>query len=101
MYGEDIDLSYELQKTGKKNNTSVAELFTTKEKGPSGSLNGCQGLKSLCIFIKKQFMAQHGPTNSLFILEYTKSIAAVVARIAKSAFSLEILKFCFFSFKPN
>lgn len=92
MYGEDIDLSYELQKTGKKN-VYFAESEIIHYKGEStkrGSLNYVRMFyQAMILFAKKQFSGSSAAAYSLLIYFgiYLRASLAVVARLAKSAFT--------------
>jgi GT2 family glycosyltransferase len=92
MYGEDIDLSYELQKTGKKN-IYFSESRIIHYKGEStkrGSLNYVRMFyKAMVLFAQKQFSGSAAWAYKLLIYFgiYLRASLAVVARIARSAFA--------------
>jgi len=92
MYGEDIDLSYELQKTGKKN-IYFAESKIIHYKGEStkrGSLNYVRMFyQAMILFAQKQFSggAAWAYKNLIYIGIYLRAGLAIVARIARSAFA--------------
>jgi len=90
MYGEDIDLSYELQKTGKKN-VYFAESKIIHYKGEStkrGSLNYVRMFyQAMILFAQKQFSggAAWAYKSLIYLGIYLRAGLAVVARIARSA----------------
>ena len=92
MYGEDIDLSYELQKTGKKN-VYFAESKIIHYKGEStkrGSLNYVRMFyQAMILFAQKQFSggAAWAYKSLIYLGIYLRAALAVVARIARSAFA--------------
>ena len=92
MYGEDIDLSYELQKTGKKN-IYFAESKIIHYKGEStkrGSLNYVRMFyQAMILFAQKQFSggAAWAYKSLIYFGIYLRAGLAVVARIARSAFA--------------
>jgi hypothetical protein len=92
MYGEDIDLSYELQKTGKKN-VYFAESKIIHYKGEStkrGSLNYVRMFyQAMILFAQKQFSggAAWAYKSLIYLGIYLRAGLAVVARIARSAFA--------------
>ncbi|MAZ96864.1 glycosyltransferase family 2 protein [Schleiferiaceae bacterium] len=92
MYGEDIDLSYELQKTGKKN-IYFSESKIIHYKGEStkrGSLNYVRMFyKAMVLFAQKQFSGSAAWAYKLLIYLgiYLRGSLAVIARIAKSTFA--------------
>ena len=92
MYGEDIDLSYELQKTGKKN-IYFAESKIIHYKGEStkrGSLNYVRMFyQAMILFAQKQFSggAAWAYKSLIYLGIYLRAALAVVARIARSAFA--------------
>ena len=92
MYGEDIDLSYELQKTGKKN-IYFAESKIIHYKGEStkrGSLNYVRMFyQAMILFAQKQFSggAAWAYKSLIYLGIYLRAGLAVVARIARSAFA--------------
>jgi GT2 family glycosyltransferase len=92
MYGEDIDLSYELQKTGKKN-IYFSESRIIHYKGEStkrGSLNYVRMFyKAMILFAQKQFSGSAAWAYKLLIYLgiYIRGSLAVMSRIAKSAFA--------------
>jgi len=92
MYGEDIDLSYELQKTGKKN-IYFSESKIIHYKGEStkrGSLNYVRMFyQAMILFAQKQFSggAAWAYKSLIYVGIYLRAGLAVVARIARSAFA--------------
>ncbi len=92
MYGEDIDLSYELQKTGKKN-IYFADSKIIHYKGEStkrGSLNYVRMFyQAMILFAQKQFSggAAWAYKSLIYLGIYLRAGLAVVARIARSAFA--------------
>ena len=92
MYGEDIDLSYELQKTGKKN-IYFSESKIIHYKGEStkrGSLNYVRMFyQAMILFAQKQFSggAAWAYKSLIYFGIYLRAGLAVVARIARSAFA--------------
>ena len=92
MYGEDIDLSYELQKTGAKN-VYFAESKIIHYKGEStkrGSLNYVRMFyQAMILFAQKQFSGSAASAYKLLIYIgiYLRASLAIVARVAKSAFA--------------
>ncbi len=92
MYGEDIDLSYELQKTGRKN-IYFAESKIIHYKGEStkrGSLNYVRMFyQAMILFAQKQFSggAAWAYKSLIYLGIYLRAALAVVARIARSAFA--------------
>lgn len=89
MYGEDIDLSYELQKTGHKN-IYFSESQIIHYKGEStkrGSLNYVRMFyKAMVLFAKKQFTGSSAAAYSLLIYLgiYLRAALAIAARLGKS-----------------
>lgn len=89
MYGEDIDLSYELQKTGHKN-IYFSESQIIHYKGEStkrGSLNYVRMFyKAMVLFAKKQFTGSSALAYSLLIYLgiYLRAALAIAARLGKS-----------------
>ena len=92
MYGEDIDLSYELKKTGKKN-IYFSESKIIHYKGEStkrGSLNYVRMFyQAMILFAQKQFSggAAWAYKSLIYFGIYLRAGLAVVARIARSAFA--------------
>ena len=92
MYGEDIDLSYELQKTGHKN-IYFSDSQIIHYKGEStkwGSLNYVRMFyKAMVLFAKKQFTGSSAAAYSLLIYSgiYLRATLAIVARLGKSTFT--------------
>tara|TARA_B110000090_G_scaffold24698_1_gene24603 strand:- start:1595 stop:3544 length:1950 start_codon:yes stop_codon:yes gene_type:complete len=92
MYGEDIDLSYELQKTGHKNiYFSDSQIIHYKgESTKRGSLNYVRMFyKAMVLFAKKQFTGSSAAAYSLLIYSgiYLRATLAIVARLGKSTFT--------------
>jgi len=92
MYGEDIDLSYELQKTGHKNiYFSDSQIIHYKgESTKRGSLNYVRMFyKAMVLFAKKQFTGSSAAAYSLLIYLgiYLRATLAIVARLGKSTFT--------------
>ncbi|MEY2963060.1 MAG: hypothetical protein RL754_321 [Bacteroidota bacterium] len=89
MYGEDIDLSYELLKTGKENHY-FAESEIIHYKGEStkrGSMNYVRMFyQAMILFAQKQFSGTSALAYKLLIYLgiYLRASLAVLARIAKS-----------------
>lgn len=89
MYGEDIDLSYELLKTGHKN-IYFSESQIIHYKGEStkrGSLNYVRMFyKAMVLFAKKQFTGSSALAYSLLIYLgiYLRAALAIAARLGKS-----------------
>ena len=89
MYGEDIDLSYELQKTGHKN-IYFSESQIIHYKGEStkrGSLNYVRMFyKAMVLFAQKQFSGSSAAAYSLLIYTgiYLRAALAIAARLGKS-----------------
>ncbi len=92
MYGEDIDLSYELLKTGKKN-VYFAESSIIHYKGEStkrGSLNYVRMFyQAMVLFAKKQFSGSSAAAYTLLIYFgiYLRAALALLARLGRSAFA--------------
>ena len=90
MYGEDIDLSYELQKTGKKN-MYFAESIIIHYKGEStkrGSLNYVRMFyQAMVLFARKQFSGGSALAYTLLIYTgiYLRAGLAILARLGRSA----------------
>lgn len=92
MYGEDIDLSYELQKTGRKNiYFSNSRIIHYKgESTKRGSLNYVRMFyKAMILFAQKQFSGSAAWAYKLLIYIgiYIRASLAILVRIAKSAFA--------------
>ena len=92
MYGEDIDLSYELQKTGHKNiYFSDSQIIHYKgESTKRGTLNYVRMFyKAMVLFAKKQFTGSSAAAYSLLIYSgiYLRATLAIVARLGKSTFT--------------
>ncbi len=92
MYGEDIDLSYELQKTGHKNiYFSDSQIIHYKgESTKRGSLNYVRMFyKAMVLFAKKQFTGSSAAAYSLLIYSgiYLRAALAIAARLGKSTFT--------------
>ena len=90
MYGEDIDLSYELLKTGHENHyISDSQIIHYKgESTKRGSLNYVKMFyQAMIIFAKKQFSGSSALAYTLLIYLgiYLRAGLALVARLAKSA----------------
>ena len=90
MYGEDIDLSYELLKTGHENHyISNSQIIHYKgESTKRGSLNYVKMFyQAMIIFAKKQFSGSSALAYTLLIYLgiYLRAGLALVARLAKSA----------------
>lgn len=92
MYGEDIDLSYELLKTGKKN-VYFAESKIIHYKGEStkrGSLNYVRMFyQAMVLFAQKQFSGPAAGAYKLLIYFgiYLRAALAILARVVRSAFA--------------
>lgn len=92
MYGEDIDLSYELLKTGHKN-IYFAESAIIHYKGEStkrGSLNYVRMFyQAMVLFAKKQFSGSSAAIYTLLIYFgiYLRAGLALLARLGRSAFA--------------
>jgi GT2 family glycosyltransferase len=92
MYGEDIDLSYELLKTGKKN-VYFADSSIIHYKGEStkrGSLNYVRMFyQAMVLFAKKQFSGSSAAAYTLLIYLgiYLRAALALLARLGRSAFA--------------
>ena len=90
MYGEDIDLSYELLKTGKENHY-LAESQIIHYKGEStkrGSLNYVRMFyQAMVIFARKQFSGGSALAYTLLIYIgiYLRAGLAILARLGRSA----------------
>lgn len=90
MYGEDIDLSYELLKTGKENHY-LAESQIIHYKGEStkrGSLNYVRMFyQAMVIFARKQFSGGSALAYTLLIYTgiYLRAGLAILARLGRSA----------------
>ena len=90
MYGEDIDLSYELLKTGHENHyISDSQIIHYKgESTKRGSLNYVKMFyQAMIIFAKKQFSGSSALAYTLLIYLgiYLRAGLALLARLAKSA----------------
>ena len=90
MYGEDIDLSYELLKTGRENHyISDSQIIHYKgESTKRGSLNYVKMFyQAMIIFARKQFSGSSALAYTLLIYLgiYLRAGLALVARLAKSA----------------
>ena len=90
MYGEDIDLSYELLKTGKENHY-LAESQIIHYKGEStkrGSMNYVRMFyQAMVIFARKQFSGSSAFAYTLLIYTgiYLRAGLAILARLGRSA----------------
>ena len=90
MYGEDIDLSYELLKTGHENHY-ISDSQIVHYKGEStkrGSLNYVKMFyQAMIIFARKQFSGSSALAYTLLIYVgiYLRAGLALLARLAKSA----------------
>jgi len=102
MYGEDIDLSYELLKTGKKNKY-FADSSIIHHKGEStkrGSLNYVRMFyQAMVLFAKKQFSGSSAAAYTLLIYFgiYLRAALALLARLGRSAFAPLLDAFLLFS----
>ena len=102
MYGEDIDLSYELLKTGKKNKY-FADSSIIHYKGEStkrGSLNYVRMFyQAMVLFAKKQFSGSSAAAYTLLIYFgiYLRAALALLARLGRSAFAPLLDAFLLFS----
>ena len=90
MYGEDIDLSYELLKTGHENHyISDSQIIHYKgESTKRGSLNYVKMFyQAMIIFARKQFSGSSALAYTLLIYVgiYLRAGLALLARLAKSA----------------
>lgn len=90
MYGEDIDLSYELLKTGRENHyISDSQIIHYKgESTKRGSLNYVKMFyQAMIIFARKQFSGSSALAYTLLIYVgiYLRAGLALLARLAKSA----------------
>ena len=90
MYGEDIDLSYELLKSGHENHyISDSQIIHYKgESTKRGSLNYVKMFyQAMIIFAKKQFSGSSALAYTLLIYLgiYLRAGLALLARLAKSA----------------
>ena len=90
MYGEDIDLSYELLKSGHENHyISDSQIIHYKgESTKRGSLNYVRMFyQAMVIFAKKQFSGSSALAYTLLIYLgiYLRAGLALLARLAKSA----------------
>ena len=90
MYGEDIDLSYELLKTGHENQyISDSQIIHYKgESTKRGSLNYVKMFyQAMIIFARKQFSGSSALAYTLLIYVgiYLRAGLALLARLAKSA----------------
>lgn len=89
MYGEDIDLSYELLKTGRENHY-IAESQIIHYKGEStkrGSLNYVRMFyQAMVLFAKKHFSGGYALTYAFLIYVgiYLRAGLAFIARISRS-----------------
>jgi len=90
MYGEDIDLSYELLKTGRQNHY-LAESQIIHYKGEStkrGSLNYVRMFyQAMVLFARKQFSGGSALAYTLLIYTgiYLRAGLAILARLGRSA----------------
>ncbi len=90
MYGEDIDLSYELLKTGRQNHY-LAESQIIHYKGEStkrGSLNYVRMFyQAMVLFSRKQFSGGSALAYTLLIYSgiYLRAGLAILARLGRSA----------------
>ena len=90
MYGEDIDLSYEILKTGRENHyISDSQIIHYKgESTKRGSLNYVKMFyQAMIIFAKKQFSGSSALAYTMLIYLgiYLRAGLALLARLAKSA----------------
>ena len=90
MYGEDIDLSYELLKTGHENHyISDSQIIHYKgESTKRGSLNYVKMFyQAMILFARKQFSGSSALAYTLLIYVgiYLRAGLALLARLAKSA----------------
>lgn len=90
MYGEDIDLSYEILKTGRENHyISDSQIIHYKgESSKRGSLNYVKMFyQAMIIFAKKQFSGSSALAYTMLIYLgiYLRAGLALLARLAKSA----------------
>ena len=105
MYGEDIDLSYRIQKGG-YNNVYFPETRIIHYKGESTKKSSVNYVfvfyKAMIIFAKKHFSQKNAKLFSFFIhlAIYFRAFLAISARFIKQSF-LPIVDFCFILFGFN
>lgn len=105
MYGEDIDLSYRIQKGG-YNNVYFPETRIIHYKGESTKKSSVNYVfvfyKAMIIFAKKHFSQKNAKLFSFFIhlAIYFRAFLAISARFIKQSF-LPIVDFCVILFSFN